>query len=59
MKRAAEAAGGAVLGAPVGEHSAGLEGRAARSAGAGGKANVGMSNDNAGEKPAHRKAKGS
>ena len=29
----------------------------ARARGASGKANVGMSNDNAGEKPAHRKAK--
>ena len=28
-----------------------------RQAGAAGKANVGMSNDNAGEKPAHRKTK--
>jgi hypothetical protein len=28
-----------------------------RGAGANGKANVGISNDNAGEKPAHRKAK--
>ena len=31
--------------------------RAARHGGAGGKANVGMSNDNAGAKPAHRKTK--
>ena len=30
---------------------------AARLAGAAGKANVGISNDNAGEKPAHRKTK--
>ena len=30
---------------------------AARPAGADGKANVGISNDNAGEKPAHRKTK--
>ena len=41
----------------VGEHSKGDEGIPARSAGALGKANVGISNDNAGEKPAHRKTK--
>jgi hypothetical protein len=39
----------------VGEHSGGDEGVPARRAGAPGKANVGISNDNAGEKPAHRK----
>ena len=41
----------------VGEHSKGDEGMPARRAGALGKANVGISNDNAGEKPAHRKTK--
>ena len=41
----------------VGEHSKGGEGVPARHAGALGKANVGISNDNAGEKPAHRKTK--
>lgn len=41
----------------VGEHSKGDEGVPARHAGALGKANVGISNDNAGEKPAHRKTK--
>ena len=41
----------------VGEHSKGGEGMAASRAGALGKANVGISNDNAGEKPAHRKTK--
>jgi hypothetical protein len=35
----------------------GREGVPARYAGAFGKANVGISNDNAGEKPAHRKTK--
>jgi hypothetical protein len=33
----------------------GVEGEAASLAGATGKANVGISNDKAGEKPAHRK----
>ena len=41
----------------VGEHSTGGEGVLTRSVGACGKANVGISNDNAGEKPAHRKTK--
>ena len=41
----------------VGEHSSGEEGVPARGAGASGKANVGISNDNAGEKPALRKTK--
>jgi hypothetical protein len=41
----------------VGEHSSSGEGVPARSVGAAGKANVGISNDKAGEKPAHRKAK--
>ena len=35
----------------------GIEGEAASLAGATGKANVGISNDNAGEKPARRKTK--
>jgi hypothetical protein len=42
--------------AVVGEHSISGEG-GVRPAGADGKANVGISNDNAGEKPAHRKTK--
>ena len=41
----------------VGEHSAGGEAGAASDRGAGRKANVGISNDKAGEKPAHRKTK--
>ena len=43
--------------ASVGEHPGQRGRRAARRAGASGKANVGMSNDNAGAKPAHRKTK--
>ena len=38
----------------VGEHSKGVEGVGVTHAGALRKANVGMSNDNAGEKPAHQ-----
>ena len=57
MKAAAEAVG--CDDASVGEHP-GLRGRRpGRGAGAAGKANVGMSNDNAGAKPARRKTKGS
>ena len=41
----------------VGEHSVCDEGMTASCAGADRKANVGMSNDKAGEKPAHRKTK--
>ena len=41
----------------VGEHSVQRGRLAARPAGADGKANVGISNDNAGAKPAHRKTK--
>ena len=41
----------------VGEHSSCVEAVAASYCGAAGKANVGISNDNAGEKPAHRKTK--
>ena len=41
----------------VGEHSDSSEGISARGVGAVRKANVGISNDNAGEKPAHRKTK--
>jgi hypothetical protein len=41
----------------VGEHSSYGEDIAASSVGVARKANVGMSNDNAGEKPAHRKTK--
>ncbi len=41
----------------VGEHSASGEAGAASNRGAGRKANVGISNDKAGEKPAHRKTK--
>ena len=41
----------------VGEHSSGIEAVTASYCGATGKANVGISNDNAGEKPAHRKTK--
>ena len=41
----------------VGEHCKSLEGDTARVAGAVTKENVGISNDNAGEKPAHRKTK--
>ena len=41
----------------VGEHSSGVEAETASFGGATGKANVGISNDNAGEKPAHRKTK--
>ena len=41
----------------VGEHSVLRRRLAARPAGADGKANVGISNDNAGVKPAHRKTK--
>ncbi len=41
----------------VGEHSRRRRRYLAMGAGASGKANVGISNDNAGEKPAHRKTK--
>ena len=41
----------------VGEHSMGEEGKGTTLAGAYGKANVGISNDKAGEKPARRKTK--
>ena len=41
----------------VGEHSMGVEGKGMTLAGAYGKANVGISNDKAGEKPARRKTK--
>jgi hypothetical protein len=41
----------------VGEHSAGGEAMTTSCGGAGRKANVGISNDKAGEKPAHRKTK--
>ena len=41
----------------VGEHSAIGEAGAASNRGEGRKANVGISNDKAGEKPAHRKTK--
>ena len=41
----------------VGEHCNNVEGVPARDAGAVTKENVGISNDNAGEKPAHRKTK--
>ncbi len=41
----------------VGEHCNSVEGVSARYAGAVTKENVGISNDNAGEKPAHRKTK--
>ena len=41
----------------VGEHSSCVEAVAASYCGAARKANVGISNDNAGEKPAHRKTK--
>ena len=41
----------------VGEHSNGGESGAASDRGAVRKANVGISNDKAGEKPAHRKTK--
>ena len=43
----------------VGEHSNCVEEDATSSIGAVRKANVGISNDKAGEKPAHRKTKGS
>ena len=43
----------------VGEHSSRRRSSIARYCGASGKANVGISNDNAGEKPAHRKTKDS
>ncbi len=41
----------------VGEHSISVEGAAVSSAGAYGKANVGISNDKEGEKPSRRKTK--
>ena len=41
----------------VGEHSMGVEGGKTIAAGVYGKANVGISNDKAGEKPARRKTK--
>ncbi len=41
----------------VGEHSIQRRSRIVRFGGAYGKANVGISNDKAGEKPAHRKTK--
>jgi hypothetical protein len=43
----------------VGEHSHGGEGQATSRAGAMRKANVGISNDNVGEKPTRRKIKAS
>lgn len=43
----------------VGEHSSLRRRCVVRHAGASGKENVGISNDKAGEKPAHRKTKGS
>ena len=54
MKRVAEDKG---CNASVGEHSKPRRSGAVRFRGAFGKANVGMSNDKAGEKPAHRKTK--
>ena len=45
--------------AVVGEHSNRQRRHIVRYAGAVGKADVGISNDNAGQKPAHRKPKGS
>ena len=57
-KRPAEAMGLCVAGS-VGEHSGRGEAEGATRGGAAGKANVGMSNDNAGENPARRKTKGS
>ena len=57
MKAAAEAVGRPVT--SVGEHPVLRGMRAVRPAGADGKANVGMSNDNAGANPARRKTKGS
>jgi hypothetical protein len=41
----------------VGEHSRSVEGADVSRAGASGKANVGISNDNEGGKPSHRKTK--
>ena len=41
----------------VGEHSMGIEGAGVSRAGAHRNENVGISNDNAGEKPARRKTK--
>ena len=41
----------------VGEHSIDVEAATVTRCGVYGKANVGISNDNAGEKPAHRKTK--
>ena len=43
----------------VGEHSGRRRRSIVRYSGASGKANVGISNDNEGGKPSHRKAKGS
>ena len=43
----------------VGEHSGQRRRVVVRRSGASGKANVGISNDNEGGKPSHRKAKGS
>lgn len=43
----------------VGEHSSGVEGVPVRGLGATGSETVGMSNDKKGEKPFHRKPKGS
>ena len=56
MKHTTEAMGYVIS---VGEHSDQRRRWSVRAAGAFGKANVGISNDNAGEKPAHRKSKGS
>ena len=58
-KPAAEAMGRQRTLAPVGEHSGGGEAEGASRRGAAGKANVGISNDNGGEDPPPRKAKGS
>ena len=58
-KRPAEAMGLWRWPGSVGEHSGRREAEGATRGGAAGKANVGMSNDNAGENPARRKTKGS
>ena len=58
-KPAAEAMGLQQKLQSVGEHSGGGEAEGASRGGAAGKANVGMSNDNGGEDPPPRKAKGS
>ena len=58
-KRPAEAMGLRGIAGSVGEHSRRGEAEGASRRGAPRKANVGMSNDNAGENPARRKTKGS